>query len=147
MYCIKCGGEIPEGSDFCPNCNTPMVKKEEPVSVEPDNLIQNESYKPYDTSTKGMAATGFFLPPVGIIFFFLAKKDTPIRAKTALEGAIFGIVTYALAAVIFIYLVLPVEKKYAIKYQCEKNTPGAVYNYATYTCNHPDGTEIKIIPK
>ena len=147
MYCIKCGSEIPSGSNSCTNCNTPVTKKESVEIIQANKAPVKKRGEAYDASTKGMAATGFFLPPVGILFYLFAKKDTPVRAKTALQGALFGIVTYALAAVIFIYLILPIEKKFVLKYQCIKNTPGATYNYSNYTCTHPNGTEVKIIPK
>ncbi len=150
MYCIKCGNEIPENAVICPSCNTPIKKKEEVIvnnSGQNAGRVNTNSTLSYDSGTKGIATLGLLLPPIGIVFYFLTKKDTPNRAKTALKGAIFGIVTYSLAAVIFIFFVLPIEKKYALKYQCVTNTPGSTYNYQTYTCTHPDGTEIQTIPK
>ncbi len=156
MYCIKCGNEIPDGSTICPNCNETIIQKasidDEIINrnVEPEanntNTVKS-NHKNYDTSTRGMAATGFFLPPVGLIFYFLSKKDTPVRAKTALEGAIFGLCTYGLAAVIFIFLILPVEKKLTMKYLCETNIPGSIYSFENYTCTHPDGSTQQLLMK
>lgn len=167
MYCINCGNEIPEGQNVCPSCNSQIEKKEEAPSVatpvapatQTAQTVPAYTYTPrgvsnmkanannLDKSTKGIALLGFFLFPIGIIFYFLSKKDTPVRAKTALQGSIFGIVTFSVAAVVFIFLVLPVVKRYSLKYMCVTNYPGSYYTYQTYTCHKPDGSELTIMPK
>lgn len=145
MYCINCAEEIPNGNNTCPKCGTPVVRKEEQIEkVSSVDNVNNSAVNNFDRISKGLSAFSLIIPPVGFIFYFATKKDTPSKAKSALKAGIFGLVTYAIAAVIFFVFALPLVKRYAFKYECVKNTPGAVYDYKKYQCIHPDG---KIVQK
>ena len=136
MYCIKCGNEIPDNADRCPNCGESISKTDNNNEVNnvinedvqsqimPEENINNnltsnnEFVNSYDVPSNGLAALSLIIPPLGLIYYIKTKKDTPIRSKSALNGFIVGIITYILASTIFIYIILPIEKKYALGYQC-----------------------------
>ena len=153
MYCAKCGNEIPEGFDVCPKCDAVVKSNNNEISSEEiseenvvleegiilDETDNNPAYIPYDQPSNAIAALGLVLPPIGIIYYFTTRKDTPMKAKSALRGVFAGIIVYALAAIIFNFVALPYIKNLAFKMQCEGNKSGAVYDMETSTCKYPDG--------
>lgn len=170
MFCVNCGNEIDESVKFCPNCghacshegnevtneNVQNTVTQEDVNVDTNvnntingNVNNSTSVEEnvYDCPTKGLSAGSLILPPLGLAYYFLSKKDFPNKAHGALEASIFGLVAYTLAAVMFIFIVLPVEKQYIVKYECEKGNIGAVYDKTTQTCKRADGSEYKTIIK
>ena len=161
MYCVKCGNEIPEGLETCPNCDTPITNNtngnlneeisEENVVLEEGIIMpesdDNKAYLPYDVPSNPLAALGVIVPPFGLIYYFVTRKDTPVKAKSALKGCFVGIVVYVLAGLIFNFLLLPYVKEVALKMQCEGDKSGAVYDFEKNICKYPDGSEIQILLK
>ena len=55
MFCIKCGGQIPENSAFCPICGAPAVRSQSnyrqpnPQSVHQQHVQQQAVYQQYQT--------------------------------------------------------------------------------------------------
>lgn len=171
MFCVNCGNEIDEGAKFCSNCGHAVGNTNENIEDNSNNVVNepisendvseenlannnidnsdnnNNNVKSvsndYDKTSKGLATGALLLPPFGLAYYFMSKKDFPNKAHGALEASIFGIVTYTVAALLFVFVVLPIEKQYIIKYECEKSTPGAVYYNDTHICKKPDGSEYK----
>ena len=143
MFCLNCGNEINDNDKVCHYCGkeTSVQLEEEIAKEENKEVVKTYSNDSYDKTTKGMAAGSLLMPPFGIAYYFMSKKDFPNKAHGALEASIFGLVTYTIAALIFVFLVLPIEKNYILKYECEKSVPGSVYTYSTHTCKRPDGSE------
>ena len=88
--CNNCGIQVPDDSQFCPNCGQAITSA--PISVKED--------KP----SAGLNILAFLFPLVGLILYLVQKKDTPVRAKKigkwALIGFILGIVLSIIAGVV-----------------------------------------------
>lgn len=91
MFCSHCGQEIPDEAVICPKCGCqPLVRKG-------------------DGKSFGIALLSFFIPLVGLILYFVWKKEKPLRAGSAGKGFV-TLVIVALAACVayfvFIYIML-----------------------------------------
>lgn len=73
MYCENCGSEISKEAYICPKCGV-KVKKE------------NENDKP----NTGLNILSLLFPIVGIILYFVWKKETPKKAKSILTYGLIG---------------------------------------------------------
>lgn len=170
MYCIECGNEIEEGSTKCSKCghivevNTSKDETNDNISTDNNEVINaveeeiiasqnnnseviNNSTNKYDFASNGLLAGSVIFPPLGIVNYFSAKKEFPNKAMLTLKAAIIGIVIYLIATLVFIFLIIPIINRYALKLECEVNTPGSKYNMQTYTCVHPDGSMEVKMPK
>lgn len=63
MYCSKCGKNLEEGQNFCPNCGTP---KDSTASSPQNNTVQQEE----NPSTNIMAVVGFVVGLISILIDF-----------------------------------------------------------------------------
>lgn len=96
-----------------------------------------------DTGGPGSALLGFFLPPVGIIMYFLKRKEKPHNSKANLRGAIFGGSTYLAAYLVFILLVLPLLMPFKYQKNCEIQCGGkdtGKYEEESKYCRCNDGS-------
>ena len=81
MFCKTCGANIPEGNGYCPSCGTAVASQTSysaPNTEDKPNVLMN--------------VLSFFIPLVGIIYYFVKKKEAPIEAKGALKWALISIV-------------------------------------------------------
>ena len=77
MYCQNCGAEIAKEAYVCPKCGV-RTHNEQTTNVE-------------DKPNMGLNIVALLLLPIlGIILYFVWKKDTPIRAKSILTYALIG---------------------------------------------------------
>lgn len=74
LKCLNCGTEYEEHEEYCKECGIklPKVPKQHEPSQDGDII---------------WAVFGFLIPIVGIVFFFLWKKERPIDAKYVGIGA------------------------------------------------------------
>lgn len=91
MKCKNCGMDILNNANFCTNCGTKVD----------NNIEYNQPSQNNEGSTIGWGVLGFFFPLVGLILFFVFKKDRPKASKTSGIGALIG---FILGTVLFILL-------------------------------------------
>ena len=77
MFCSKCGTIIEDGEKFCKSCGNSLTEK----------IIKDE------------VSLGFFflcilIPLIGIINFFMYRKEFPKRSKTYLSWSIGAMIGY-----------------------------------------------------
>ena len=78
MFCQKCGSKIEEIIKFCPSCGNSLIDKQE---------IKDEV-------SIGMFVLCILIPLVGIINFFMYRKEFPKRSKTYLSWSIGAMIGY-----------------------------------------------------
>lgn len=82
-YCAKCGQEVNDAAVVCVHCGCQIEQRAEMPA-------QGAQSTEVDAPNTGMTVLGFFLPIVGLILYLVWKNDTPLKAKSALKGAIIG---------------------------------------------------------
>ena len=107
MRCPNCNHEVKEGMLFCQQCGTKIEAvrtPEEAVATPqavngqegtiPPEKLQKSPVKnaPVEGGTFGWAVLGFLLFPVGLILFFIWRREHPKRAKSSGKGALLGLV-------------------------------------------------------
>ena len=121
MRCPNCNHEVKEGMLFCQQCGmkieavrtptevvatpTEAVRTPEEAvatpqavnlqeSIIPPEKLQKSPVKnaPVEGGTFGWAVLGFLLFPVGLILFFIWRREYPKRAKSSGKGAFLGFV-------------------------------------------------------
>ena len=119
MYCRHCGRNIEDGADVCPACATavgegnsfcsvcgnPVIntqnmcyfcfsaleKEEKAPEVKPP-VTESEKWIANDGPCRSFWWAGFWEFPVGFVLHGVFKNRSPKRARSALNGAIFGLV-------------------------------------------------------
>ena len=81
MYCKNCGAEISKESYVCPKCG---VKVKEEKNIE-------------DKPNIGLNIVSLLFPIIGIILYFVWRKETPNKAKSVL---IFGLIGWGIGIVL-----------------------------------------------
>ena len=76
MYCENCGAEIAKEAYVCPKCGVKVNKSESNVEDKPNMALNLVSL--------------LLLPLLGVILYFVWRKDTPVRAKSVLTYALIG---------------------------------------------------------
>ena len=89
---------------------------------------------PQDKRSFGWAVLGFFLPLVGLILFFVWKKEKPGNAKKAGLGALIGGILCVVVLLIDAFTIGRVAKKYIAE-------NGETTSSSTFVANASSGTE------
>ena len=121
MRCPNCNHEVKEGMLFCQQCGTKIEAVRTPTEVVatpteavrtpeeavatpqavnlqestiPTEKVQKSPVKnaPEEGGTFGWAVLGFLLFPIGLILFFIWRREYPKRAKSSGKGALLGLV-------------------------------------------------------
>lgn len=75
MYCPKCGGELPEDANFCPNCDAKVtgIKHEISHEVKPETPIQPTAASKQTEKKEGRGILFWLLAGIGgiVVIFFL----------------------------------------------------------------------------
>lgn len=76
MYCENCGAEIAKEAYACPKCGVNVNKNKINVEDKPNMALNIVSL--------------LLLPILGIILYFVWRKETPVKAKSILIYALIG---------------------------------------------------------
>ena len=99
--CGKCGKQVEDTAESCPQCLVRFAPRPKPV------------YTPSaDASSKMMALIGFFFPIFGILLYFCLKAENPLKAHSALNGAI---VALKVAVVLILVALIAVAAYFAVQ--------------------------------
>ena len=119
MRCPNCNHEVKEGMLFCQQCGTKIEAVRTPTevvatpteavrtpeeavatpqavnlqeSIIPPEKLQKSPVKnaPVEGGTFGWAVLGFLLFPIGLILFFIWRREYPKRATSSGKGALLG---------------------------------------------------------
>jgi len=77
MYCENCGAEIAKEAYVCPKCGVKTNNSQTSSAEDKPNMALN-------------IVSLLLMPLLGIILYFVWKKETPIRAKSILTYALIG---------------------------------------------------------
>ena len=91
MYCKYCGRIIDDDSKYCVNCGNNMNN-------------DNGGTISADSSSKGFAILGFFIPIIGLILYLVYERKQPKRAKSAGKGALIGFITKIVVYIVIVIL-------------------------------------------
>lgn len=76
MYCENCGAEIAKEAYVCPKCGVKVNNNQTNAEDKPNMALNIVSL--------------LLLPILGIILYFVWRKETPIKAKSILTYALIG---------------------------------------------------------
>lgn len=96
MYCTRCGRQLEPGTKFCPNCGEPVREENQTSYTSMDDYASQQNYdNPYqeqDRASIGLCIISFLFPFMGVIFYFMKRRQTPFKAKACLYT---GIISFA----------------------------------------------------
>jgi hypothetical protein len=102
MYCSKCGKELRDGEKFCGACGTAVGTNGQNLTLpsshyselDPKQFYGNEQYATNlrDSGGWGWWLLGLLLGFVGLILYFVWRRDYPNRARSVLRGFFCGVV-------------------------------------------------------
>ena len=85
MYCKNCGKEVDDNAVICPSCG-----------CETGKAVDEEK----DTPSTLYWILGFLFSIVGLILYLVEKDKHPQKAKSAGQGALWGVIISAVLSVI-----------------------------------------------
>ncbi len=94
MICNNCGVEIPNGTQYCPNCGNAVTNvtpsyQQQPYQQQPYQQTQQISM---EDAGVGLKILSFFIPLIGLILWLVKRNNEPVGAKSLLYCAIAGFV-------------------------------------------------------
>lgn len=91
MFCPNCGNQNNVNNDVCLYCGTRLKN---------NNVVEKND----DKSNVGLNILSFFVPLIGVILYFLLKKEQPVKAKNCCKSAIIGVVVFVILCIVLIIL-------------------------------------------
>ena len=87
MYCPGCGKQITVNDHYCPYCGKQLNSDQQPnYNYRPDYSHVNGD----DAPSIGYSIISVFVPIIGIILYFLFKRNYPNRAQACGIAALIG---------------------------------------------------------
>lgn len=100
MFCKNCGEQIDDRAAICPKCGVP---------------VNNNAFSQNDAPSVGFGILGFFFPLIGLILYLVWKNQTPLKAKSAGQGALIGFII-GIVIVVFYSILSAVLIGSAVRY-------------------------------
>jgi hypothetical protein len=106
MFCSLCGTRLP-WADAVQSPSSEQVSTDEQSSTPEQALSSSRSTASTsrDKPSFAYALQGFIFPVIGLILYFVLRTDTPLRARSAGHGALWG---SAIQLVIVIVLLISI---------------------------------------
>ena len=99
MFCSTCGKEIHDNAVVCIHCGCPTGKAIAPAA--PATAVN-------DAPSFGFALLGFLFPIIGLILYLVNKDTQPLKAASAGKGAIVGVVSSVIFAIIYVIAIIAI---------------------------------------
>ncbi len=93
MYCKNCGKQIPDGTNWCPECGQDL-RNIQPYQVETPHQQPNYQQQPIeiDKPSAGLNVLSFLFPVVGLVLYIVWKDTKPQKAKGCGKWALTGFI-------------------------------------------------------
>jgi len=90
-FCSKCGNKVIDEAVVCVSCGCSVTGV----------INQATQAKSSDAPNIGFAVIGFFFPLIGLILYLTLKEETPLKAKSAGNGALAGVIVSTVLSIIY----------------------------------------------
>jgi hypothetical protein len=91
MFCSLCGARLPWAAAVQSSPSDQVSTDEQSSTPERALSSAHESTSiAHDKPSFGYALQGFTFPVIGLILYFALRADTPLRARSAGRGALWG---------------------------------------------------------
>ncbi len=98
MYCFNCGKKISKRAIVCTNCGAKVSPILPPR--EQDILRDQRPLSPI------LSLACFLQPALGMILYFIWKKDSNLRAKAAMKWSVAGVgIQITVIAIVMVYVI------------------------------------------
>lgn len=105
-FCPNCQKEVSKDTLVCPDCGFEFApEKEEEAS---NKVINIERFDPVPTFI--WTVLSFLFPVVGVILFFVFRKNWSFRAEACKDGFIIGAIVWALVLMFLFFFAVDFKK-------------------------------------
>ncbi len=106
MFCSLCGTRLPWADAVqSPPSERETSAEQVPIREQAMSPAHSAPSNSRDKPNFGYAVQGFIFPVIGLILYFVLRTDTPLRARSAGHGALWG---FAVQLVIVIVLLISI---------------------------------------
>ncbi|MBO7310795.1 MAG: zinc ribbon domain-containing protein [Clostridia bacterium] len=92
-FCSHCGKELLDAAVVCPYCG---------CDVDRNAAVRTQND---DAPNMGYAVLGFFIPIVGLILYLIWNDKTPLRARSAGKGALYGFCVGIVLSIVYVIII------------------------------------------
>lgn len=105
-FCPDCQKEVPSSTQTCPDCGYQFVLEKK---VQVSNAVnKNDRFDPVPLFL--WSVIGFILPPVGVVLYFVFRKNWSQRAESAKDGFVLGALAWAIVILFLFFFTIDFRK-------------------------------------